>query len=507
MSDNERRDLILNVENFGPIASAKDVAIKPMTVFVGPSNTGKSYLAILLHAMLQAKSNHQLGIDYIPRIQRTRNAELSDIAIDTVLSEIGIQVDQLPPNYRDMKSPIPWDALPDTAKDFVRRYSAHQAKELSEYAKETIREFFELDELMDISTGAQSLKSPLSIRLRDSSGYWELNPSSDSSRFDTDNLEIRISDIRRLIYPDNEQRIIGDEEYRRFLLSQCFDLSLSTRIHSMVDSVYFPAARTGIITGWQTLTSNVIRNASRFAIDREHIVPYNKISTDFLDLLIRAPVYRRRYSRPQGINGGSLAQIADMLEKSLLDGSVEMSDSDIGPPEIIYSHRGLKVPMFRASSMVTELAPIVLFLRSHMKIGDLLIIEEPESHLHPAAQQKIAAALAFMVRSGLRVLITTHSHYMVEQISTLVNASYAGPEERAQKLRLLGPEIDADLHLDEDEVAVYGFALEDSEKGGTVVQEVLFDPDEWDYTPQDHSWAISDQFNRNSRMLSARFKK
>ena len=41
-------NLILDVENFGPIAEAKNIEFKPMTVFVGPSNTGKTYLAMLL---------------------------------------------------------------------------------------------------------------------------------------------------------------------------------------------------------------------------------------------------------------------------------------------------------------------------------------------------------------------------------------------------------------------------------------------------------------------------
>lgn len=40
----------LDVENFGPIVRAS-VDVRPLTVFVGPSNTGKSYLAILLYAL------------------------------------------------------------------------------------------------------------------------------------------------------------------------------------------------------------------------------------------------------------------------------------------------------------------------------------------------------------------------------------------------------------------------------------------------------------------------
>ena len=42
----------VDVENFGPIAKAR-VDVRPLTVFVGPSNTGKSYLAVLLYALHQ----------------------------------------------------------------------------------------------------------------------------------------------------------------------------------------------------------------------------------------------------------------------------------------------------------------------------------------------------------------------------------------------------------------------------------------------------------------------
>ena len=40
----------LEASNYGPIVDAK-VDLRPLTVFVGPSNTGKSYLAILTYAL------------------------------------------------------------------------------------------------------------------------------------------------------------------------------------------------------------------------------------------------------------------------------------------------------------------------------------------------------------------------------------------------------------------------------------------------------------------------
>lgn len=42
--------LELEVSNFGPIVEAK-VALRPMTLFVGPSNTGKSCMAVLIYAL------------------------------------------------------------------------------------------------------------------------------------------------------------------------------------------------------------------------------------------------------------------------------------------------------------------------------------------------------------------------------------------------------------------------------------------------------------------------
>lgn len=44
------RDYTLGVKDFGPIAEAQ-IELRPMTVFVGPSNTGKSYFATLVYAL------------------------------------------------------------------------------------------------------------------------------------------------------------------------------------------------------------------------------------------------------------------------------------------------------------------------------------------------------------------------------------------------------------------------------------------------------------------------
>ena len=49
----ERKNLRLAVKNFGPIREG-EVEFKPLTVFIGPNNSGKSYMATLLYAMTRA---------------------------------------------------------------------------------------------------------------------------------------------------------------------------------------------------------------------------------------------------------------------------------------------------------------------------------------------------------------------------------------------------------------------------------------------------------------------
>ena len=48
--------------------------------------------------------------------------------------------------------------------------------------------------------------------------------------------------------------------------------------------------------------------------------------------------------------------------------------------------------------------------------GVLLAIEEPESHLHPLAQQWLAQRLGTMCQEGLQVLITTHSSHFLDTL-------------------------------------------------------------------------------------------
>ncbi|MCY4372481.1 MAG: AAA family ATPase, partial [Spirochaetaceae bacterium] len=78
------------------------------------------------------------------------------------------------------------------------------------------------------------------------------------------------------------------------------------------------------------------------------------------------------------------------------------------------------LPLTHASSMVSELAPGGLYLRQVVAPTDLLIIDEPESHLHPAMQVAFTRQVASIVRAGVRVIVTTHSEWVLEELGNVV---------------------------------------------------------------------------------------
>jgi energy-coupling factor transporter ATP-binding protein EcfA2 len=55
--------------------------------------------------------------------------------------------------------------------------------------------------------------------------------------------------------------------------------------------------------------------------------------------------------------------------------------------------------------------------------GEILIIDEPELNLHPHNQRLVARLLARLARSGLKVLISTHSDYIIRELNNLLMLS------------------------------------------------------------------------------------
>ena len=69
---------------------------------------------------------------------------------------------------------------------------------------------------------------------------------------------------------------------------------------------------------------------------------------------------------------------------------------------------------------------IVSILKS--KPGDLLIIENPESHLHPSGQAKIAELCAIASSCGVQIIVETHSDHFLNGIRVATKKNIITPE-------------------------------------------------------------------------------
>jgi hypothetical protein len=97
--------------------------------------------------------------------------------------------------------------------------------------------------------------------------------------------------------------------------------------------------------------------------------------------------------------------------------------------ELYYIPKGkkLRLSMDESSSAVRSLLDIGFYLRHEARIGDLLMVDEPELNLHPENQRRIAKLFARLINIGIKVFITTHSDYIIKEINTLIMLNHDQP--------------------------------------------------------------------------------
>ena len=259
-----------------------------------------------------------------------------------------------------------------------------------------------------------------------------------------------------------------DDDGRIFLMTELFNTLTNFLVPYTVGTIsrpihYLPADRTGVMHAHRVVVSSLIGRASRAGLRRDAPLPVlSGVLADFLEQLIELGDIPRRRSN---LN----STLAKRLEAEILGGAVRSERSETGYPSFYYRPDGWKgdLPLMNTSSMVSELAPAVLYLRHVVQRGDVLIIEEPESHLHPAMQVTFTRLLAAAVRSGIRIIVTTHSEWVLEALANLVRLSGVPKGKREG--------IDgADLALAPDEVGAWLFKPKRRPKG-SVVEEIPLD--------------------------------
>ena len=120
--------------------------------------------------------------------------------------------------------------------------------------------------------------------------------------------------------------------------------------------------------------------------------------------------------------------------------------------------------------------------------GNTLIIEEPESHLHPSKQVEFMRQLASLVQKDIRIIITTHSEWVLEAISNIVKVSEL---PATQRNGLPSEKID----LKPNDIGVWLFKPSNRPKG-SVIEEIEINDNSIDL-PDDYQDVMLSLYNEH----------
>ena len=375
------------VENFGPIEKA-EIDLRPLTVFVGESNTGKTYLSALVYALYRTF----MGFSRVPW--------LHDVIL--LLREIDTEILEALEKLNIYGQSFRFSDLPQWLHADILRGLSNP-----EPFGDELKRCFNLDSIRELIRFTDSKDNELKISLKVS----EENQSLWNFEMKGSGADIGVAGSI------NEDMILRTKDAISEKKLNLEDLATFLHVNGSRDPdfYYLSAPRGGIMETHGVILSSLVESATRAGLARfSGSATLSGMIADFLKQIIN---YDERHLSSDEMNG-----VAKVLEDEVLHGEIEVNRPAGGYPEFRYrpqkSERALR--MSQSSSMVSELAPLVLFLRGIVQPGDTLVIEEPEAHLHPKAQTKIAMTLARLVRVGVRVIITTHSDWLLEQIGNLV---------------------------------------------------------------------------------------
>ena len=473
--------LTISAKDFGPIIEGT-VDLKPLTVFVGPSNTGKSYMATLIYALMQARA----GGSYPPYFfyHDTQGARrIPYIAMEPTLfpNELGSDLENVFVSWakqieigEEEQYSFRIDSLPNEIQALMRNtIASYVVAFVDSFAGELQRFHGEVADfrrrylpVSDVKLALDQGQPPLSIAVSESSGHSKVKLIEQSVDMSDLDLHLQGFFIRtlRVNLPINDPR---GSSLRGFdVLHHLVWNTINNMVQDLlVGSYYLPAARSGIAQGHRIIASTLIRQSPFAGIQRMEIPQFSGVIANFMSHLLTIGQVRVDELSPE------LQESIEFLEQKVVRGEINLQETgQLTYPEIYYEpFRGQpnagKFALNQTSSMVSELAPIILFLKYLVRPGDLLILEEPESHLHPDAQRQMARGIVRLVNAGVKVLITTHSDYLVSQINNLLRISFAS--DRWLKREGFARED----CLKHDDVSAYAFEWDESE-GGSRVREL-----------------------------------
>jgi len=221
----------------------------------------------------------------------------------------------------------------------------------------------------------------------------------------------------------------------------------------------------------------------RYADRQINSISRKSLSDNYIDVLTYIPAGRSFFTNlgkallafeqtnlldPVSVDFGKLytsfIQNFNLLQRKINRGTVSFISSIIGG-EIVFEkgsfyvkyEDGRKIPFSNLSSGQQELMPLLMAFSSISPTNNspqsiesrnyLTFIEEPEAHLFPDAQSRIIEGFSKYIQSSAynrrKIIITTHSPYVLSKINNLLKAGslYKEFRKNKEKIELLNQTI------------------------------------------------------------------
>lgn len=209
-------------------------------------------------------------------------------------------------------------------------------------------------------------------------------------------------------------------------------MDFKNEITEVLGNIYFlPASRSGLYQALSAFNA-VIAELSRSRTFLSNKLELPNISEPVLDYFLSlANVNSKRLSKKFG-------EIVKIIESKILNGAVSFNEKT---KKLVFSPSNIdgELDLAFTSSMISEIAPIVAFLKyvitdyqprpryrsmreieGRKKPSNLIFIEEPEAHLHPEIQVSLMETFCEIIKYDVKIVMTSHSNYMFNKLSNLV---------------------------------------------------------------------------------------
>lgn len=378
--------MVLEVKNLGPIKDAKIDLNKPMTVFCGPNNTGKTYLSYIIYALIK-----QVFFNIPLNLPKEIFQKLKE------------------------KGEVEYEISLDSLKQSCQRLAVAIKENLNSIfgiSKDKTEKYFNELELKIDENDDELINSTLKI------GYKIYRGSQFMADKKRGSLKILLRSGEK-----SSETFKDEDEFNVFIMPHIYKLIL---IYPFTNAVMFPVERNSINIFSKELSinrNNVIEQIQELpAGDTKDVIKLVRNKTNRYSLPIRDNLAIAEDLANLRNEDSDFKDFGEEIERELLSGEVTISDE--GEMEFISSHaKTKKIPVHISASIVKTLSGLVFYLKHLAKKGDLIIIDEPELNLHPDQQVKLVRVFAKMINKGFRFLISTHSDYIIKEINNLIMLS------------------------------------------------------------------------------------